>query len=501
MSEILYLILHKSLTKYRTKNSKATLLDQAEAAKHEGTDRKGGLFLVRSKNNFTPSGVRGFVVTSMEALLAVIGDATHWTPNTYRKHCYTDHRRKYICGFEENNLQQVNAFVIDIDTKKHSVQDIVLACMDYSVGAPTMVIETPRGYQVYFVLERPIFISNKNNFKSLHTAKRIAGNLKQSLKSVEADQLCNDFGFFRTPRKDNIVFYQKEQTYDANVLINWSMCFGDDLRHSLFSVQSKKSNLELSQSEWFFALLNTNKAKGRKGALGRNNIMFTLALTYYHDMKSKEAAHNLLVDYNSKLQHPLQKKEVEAIIRSAYSGRYHGPKAEYVRELLELHVPNGKNIPVNMGYNYWYKHKKDRSKRVRNHYEEWEQDIEEYITVQKQVSEPFIKYTQKQLCEAVGIPQSTLNELIKKSKRIIRKVSGKGRGAVTLWTTVELLIQHIIQFNKEHSENFKTYVREIKDQIYNLKEENPASFIILNYLEKLFKSPSNSDSEYISGVG
>src|SRR5699024_12479924 len=77
MSEILYLILHNSLTKYRTKNSKATLLDQAEAAKHEGTDRKGGLFLVRKKNNFTPSGVRGFVATSMEALLAVIGDTTH----------------------------------------------------------------------------------------------------------------------------------------------------------------------------------------------------------------------------------------------------------------------------------------------------------------------------------------------------------------------------------------------------------------------------------------
>lgn len=501
MSEILYLILHNSLTKYRTKNSKATLLDQAEAAKHEGTDRKGGLFLVRKKNNFTPSGVKGFVATSMEALLAVIGDTTHWTPNVYRKYQYTNDKRKYVCGFEEGNLQQINTFVIDIDTKKYSVNDIVLTCMDDSIGVPTMIIESTRGYQVYFVLEQPIFISNKNKFRSLAVAKRISNNLKRSLRNVEADLFCNDFGFFRVPKKDNIVFYQKEQLYHAKMLIDWSMRVDDDLKRPLYVVPYKKGSTDISQSEWFYALLGTSKVRGAKGELGRNNIMFTLALAYYHDGKSQEDAYNLLDVYNSNLQTPLQPKEVEVIVRSAYSGKYNGPKAEYVKELLELHVPNGKNISVNMGYNCWYKHKKDRSERVRSHYEEWEQDIVEYITVQKNDSEPFIQHTQKQLCEALDLPQSTLNVLIKQSKQIIRKVSGKGRGAITYWTTVELFMQHIIRLNKEKSEMFIGYARDIMNKWHDTIEYNPASIMTFNYLEKLLKPPTDSGFERVSGGG
>src|SRR5699024_6667942 len=102
--------------------------------------------------------------------------------------------------------------------------------------------------------------------------------------------------------------------------------------------------------------------------------------------------------------------------------------------------------------------------RVRRHYEEWEQDIVEYITVQKNDSEPFIQHTQKQLCEALDLPQSTLNVLIKQSKQIIREVSGKGRGAITYWTTVELFMQHIIRLNKEKSEMFIGYARDIMNK-------------------------------------
>lgn len=501
LKEALELIVHNSITTYKKKNTKATLKEQREALSKDKKDVKGGLFVVRSKEDFTSNGVKGYIVTSKEALFDDVNTLTHWTPNAYRKYQYTNDKRKYVCGFEEENLQQINTFVIDIDTKKYSVNDIVLTCMDDSIGVPTMIIESTRGYQVYFVLEQPIFISNKNNFRSLDVAKRISNNLKRSLKNVEADLFCNDFGFFRVPKKDNIVFFQKEQVYHAKMLIDWSMRVDDDLKRPLYVVPSKKSSSDISQSEWFYALLDTSRARGAKGELGRNNIMFTLALAYYHDGKSQEDAYNLLDVYNSNLQTPLQPKEVEVIVRSAYSGKYNGPKAEYVKELLELHVPNGDKISVNTGCNGWYKHKKDRSERVRSHYEEWEQDIVEYITVQKNDGEPFIQHTQKQLCEALDIPQSTLNVLIKQSKQIVRKVSGKGRGAITYWTTVELFMQHVIQLNKEQSETFIEYAEEIINKWHDTIEYNPASIITFDYLEKILKPPSDSGFERAIGGG
>jgi hypothetical protein len=100
---------------------------------------------------------------------------------------------------------------------------------------------------------------------------------------------------------------------------------------------------------------------------------------------------------------------------------------------------------VSFGNRAWYKFKKEREDRTRSHYDEWEQDIIDFITAEKQVSGPFIWRTQKELCEAVGIAQSSLNELLKRSKQLIKTVTGKGRGAKTGWTTVTLFLQHVMQ--------------------------------------------------------
>ena len=139
---------------------------------------------------------------------------THFTPNIYRKFGYADEKRRMIKGFEEKNLLQINTFVVDIDSKRHSVEDILLTCIDNSIGSPTLIVESARGYQVYFVLSKPLFISNKNDFRGLTVAKRISDNLKRSLKTVDADPFCNDFGFFRIPKTDNIAWMQLDQTYN-----------------------------------------------------------------------------------------------------------------------------------------------------------------------------------------------------------------------------------------------------------------------------------------------
>lgn len=108
---------------------------------------------------------------------------------------------------------QINTYVIDIDCSKERVSsnDILLAGIDLGVK-PTLIIESPNGYQAYFVLDRPSFISKAHDFKSLRTNKAIAQSLKLAFsKEIEGvDFGCNPFGIFRFPNEKNIVFYESE---------------------------------------------------------------------------------------------------------------------------------------------------------------------------------------------------------------------------------------------------------------------------------------------------
>lgn len=149
--------------------------------------------------------MKGYVITSLESLTEDMDALSHWSPNVFNYLTYTDDQRRYIKGHEEKNLQQINTFVVDIDSKRQSYTEILSAAVEHSIGAPTMVLETPKGYQVYFVLETPLFISNKNDFRGLKVAKRISENIKLSLAKVlhGVDVSCNDFGFFRIPKREH----------------------------------------------------------------------------------------------------------------------------------------------------------------------------------------------------------------------------------------------------------------------------------------------------------
>ena len=442
LEKVYDVLLHNGLTKYKTKYSKHSLFSQVEAAKQDKLSKKGAIFVVRSKRDFLATGVKGYIITSKETLLEDAAGLTHFTPNIYRKFGYSDEKRRMIRGFEEKNLLQINTFVVDIDTKNYSVQEILMACMDDSIGLPTMIVETDCGYQVYFVLENPLFISNKYEFRGLKVAKRISDNLKRSLKAVEADQFCNAFGFFRLPKADNIVWIQLENTYDMATFINWSTRFDDNLERPLFVVPSKLKATSVMDSEWFQALIYAVDVKGEKGQIGRNNTMFTLALVCFSEGWEKGRTFDFIDEYNARLRYPLKGAALQSIIESAYSGKYKGASKEYIEALLAIYVQNGRSIKVNFRKHVWYKFKKEREDRKRSHYEEWEQDIIEYIKAEKNPSEPFIWRTQKEICEAIGIPQSTLNQVLKVSKKIVKTVTGKGCNAKTGWSTVSLFIQY-----------------------------------------------------------
>lgn len=446
---------------------------------------KGAIFAVRSKEHFADDHVKGYVITTKETLIQHTPHISHYTPNVYLRYGYTDKEKSMIKGFEEKNLLQINTFVVDIDTKKYSVQDILLECIDKSIGSPSLIVGTDKGYHVYFILSEPLRISNKNNYRSLKYAKRIAQNLKESLKDVGADLHCNHFGFFRVPK--NIEWKQLDQTYTIGELIEWSKRQDND--RTAFAIFNKAAGgISTTESEWFQRIINTNHIKGCKGQIGRNNTLFTLALVCYSEGWEYERAFDFLDEYNSKLDNPLSANEFASILDSAYSGRYKGASKEYIRMLLELYVKGGESIPIHLNTRGWYKLKKERKDRVRSHYEEWEQDIIEYISAQKQISEPFFWCTQKQMCEAIGIPQSSLNELLKRSTRLIKTVVGKGRNAKTGWTSVSLFIETLVYTAKKIADIKSSYRIGLKDVVAKWIEiiEPVAGYeSLLHYLEVL----------------
>lgn len=504
MGQLFDTLLHTGIQTYKKKHSKASLPARVEAEKKEKSTRQGAVFVVRQKADFTANGVKGYIVTSKETLLEDAPSLTHFTPNVYRTFGYTDDTRRYIHGFEERNLQQINTFVVDIDTKKYSVNELLMACMDASIGLPTFIVASDRGYQLYFVLENPLFISNKENFRGLKVAKRISDNLKRSLQSVEADLFCNDFGFFRLPTEKNVVYKDFDNQYSIAALIQWSMRQDDDLQRPLFVLPTKKHKQSVVHTEWFDALVHTVNIKGNKGMLGRNNTLFTLALICYAEGWDLERTENFLDEFNARLQDPLNGQDLYAILQSAYSGKYSGPSKEYVEAILALHVKNGTQYTVSFGSRAWYKFKKEREDRTRSHYDEWEEDIIGYITAEKVSSEPFIWRTQKELCEAIGMAQSTLNEVLKRSMQLVKTVTGKGRGAKTGWTTVKLFIQYAMELMNTAREKKATYRKQLIQIIKEWTEELEivAGYApLMSYLESLFfkESPSVTDEHRIRG--
>ncbi|RUS49604.1 hypothetical protein QI30_19915 [Kurthia sp. 3B1D] len=156
---------------------------------------------------------------------------------------------------------------------------------------------------------------------------------------------------------------------------------------------------------------------------------------------------------------------------------------------------------MSFGSRAWYKFKKEREDRTRSHYDEWEEDIIRYITAEKASSEPFIWRTQKELCEAVGMAQSTLNEVLKRSKQLVKTVTGKGRGAKTGWTTVKLFIQYAMELvNSAKATYRQQLIQVVKDWTEELEVVAGYESLMI-YLEALYfkESPPTTHVHRIRG--
>ncbi|MGO5579719.1 primase C-terminal domain-containing protein [Streptococcus milleri] len=456
LTNIYSLILKDGLRQTKFKNSHLKPVLSAEKGK------RGAIFGFRTKANMVKA--RGLVLTSIEAIEENQDHFTHWTPNVYRFGAYSDDKRRVTRGHSEDNLRQINTFYIDFDITSSAEEmtsgDILTAAIDLGF-MPTLILKSDKGFQAYFVLTEPAYVTAHSQFKVVKVAKAISQNLRNYFgQTLPVDMTCNHFGIARMPRTDNIEFYHEEYTYSFQEWLDWSM------KQSDLPFPSKKPNLTvISGSEgvkqvdepWYGLLLREANIRGAKALMGRNNVLFTLALANFSSGVSQSDCEAVLDDFNEHLAEPLSQDEFLKIIRSAYSGKYEAASRDYIKLLCKAWVNESLKDSDLFIKQRWYKFKKKRADRKNSHLHEWKADIMAYLErTTHEAGDPFIQTTKKALRETLSIPERSLDKVLKALKqdqKVFYTIKSGRYGGIKL-ASVKAIVLSLIQVKKERQEAY-----------------------------------------------
>lgn len=458
LNTIYPLILKDGLRSYKFRNSHLKPVSSAEEGK------RGAIFAYRSKAHMIKA--RGLVLTSMEAIEENQDSFTHWTPNVYRFGSYSDSRRQITRGHAEENLRQINTFVIDFDLSSDDVMtsgDILTAALDLGF-MPTLILKSDKGYQAYFVLSEPAYVTVHSQFKVVKVAKAISQNLRGYFgQTLPVDMTCNHFGICRIPRTDNIEFFDEEYTYSFQEWLNWSM------KQSDLPFPSKKPNLTVisgtegakqTDEPWYKMLMNESNIKGTKDLMGRNSVLFTLALANFSSGVSQGDCEVVLNEFSLRLDEPVTTSELLKIIASAYSGKYEAASRDYIMLLCRAWVNKDLKSADLFTKQRWYKFKKKRADRKNSHLYEWKADVMAYLEDFYQSEDPFIQTTKKALREALSIPERSLDRVLKalKADQKIFFTIKSGRGGGIRIASVKAIFLSLLQVKKDRQEAYVGYI-------------------------------------------
>lgn len=454
------LILQNGIKKHKYQNSKISLF------KEPNSGRNGAIFGFYNKPAMNAG--RGFVMTSEESVLENESRLTHWTPNVYRYGTYTDSSRLIVKGHQEQNLSQINTFVVDIDSKDTPAGELVLACLDSIGYLPTLILESTNGYQIYFVLESPAYVTKHTQFKVIEVAKKISKTIREELSKQLAgiDFACNHFGIARFPNKKNIVYYAPEQRKSFKNWMAWSMKTSSDQnleskKSSKLIIYPDKKSYRQVDEPWFELLLRKSNIVGGKGKLGRNNAIFTLALACYSSGYSYETCYFNLLQFNEQLQEPLKMNELTKILKSAYSGNYQAAHRDFILALCREWVSSSlQEKDLFISRKGWWKFKKPREQRTYTHLEEWEADFMSYL-LQATNTELYVRASKKDLAKEIGIPLRSFDRLLKKlsfeNKIVIRIKKGRN-GGLTIGSVHQILGALLVK-TKEEKERYLSQLK------------------------------------------
>ncbi|HEM3641203.1 TPA: primase C-terminal domain-containing protein [Streptococcus suis] len=453
LESIYKLVLKDGLRNYKFKNSHLKPISSAEET------NKGAIFAYRSKANMVKA--RGLVLTSQEALLENQDTFTHWTPNVYCYGSYSDDKRTITRGHAEDNLRQVNTFYIDFDLTSSAEEmtsgDILTAAIDLGF-MPTLILKSDKGYQAYFVLEEPAYVTAHSQFRVVKVAKAISQNLRTYFsQTLPVDMTCNHFGIARIPRTDNIEFFHADYTYPFQEWLDWSM------KQSSLPFPGKKPNLTVIagtegarqiDEPWYKLLMKKSTIKGGKALMGRNNVLFTLALANFSSGIAQGDCEVDLNEFNLQLASPLSSGELLKLIASAYSGKYEAASREYVTLLCKAWVSQElrpTDLFIKQG---WYKFKKKRADRQKSHLFEWKNDVMTYLEQYAQSGDPFLQTTKKAIREELSIPERSLDKVLKAlhAERKVFFTVKAGRGGGIRLASVKAIVLSLLRVKKERQE-------------------------------------------------
>lgn len=394
----------------------------------------GAVFVTRSKADLSVA--HGLVVTSREAVCDQIG-ASHWTPNVFRYGTYAARGEQFsvIKGHTEDNLKAITTFVVDVDypaDMRPDYEDFDYDCFTVELGKegllePSLVLETPHGYQAYYLLDAPVWIKRDaaGRLPALAAAKRISHAIREAVavKNPNTDTGANDFGFFRMPSEDNVVDVDYDARANFAQLLRWSVAQGKA------ALRKQGATADQVHTPWFEALAHAVVPCARKSGYGRNNVLLTLCLAQYASGRTEEQCLDFADEWVSLQPEPLKFAEVKAIVRSAYSGRYQGASLAYVAMLCERYAPEAK--PRSTGH-AWVHVAKERSERIYSHTGEWLQDIMQLVRSAKVLVDGYASFTVSSLQTALGISRESLRKVLQLLEQsatfAVKRVRGRAGG-------------------------------------------------------------------------
>ncbi|HCV7726473.1 primase C-terminal domain-containing protein [Staphylococcus aureus] len=492
INKIYDFILHGSIEKYKFKNSKATDLEKANFKATQPKNWRSARIAVSPNKELLQNGY-GVIFSSEEALVQYGHKFSHWTPNPYN---YLSIKKKEdvedkkvtnlypIVNRTKDNVKQINTFVLDIDKDieyNDLVQSLASAHINEGVEMPNLYVKTPRGWHLYFVLDIP-FYSKGIEKKALKVAEKVHSSLAYAIsKYLPIDNQCVSTGYFRLPTKDNVKLFTNQYCIKDD-MVRWSKEYSEkhNLNQNVF-YKSIVNGQELTP-EWVDYLLKEADVTSFGYGVGRNNTMFSVALYYYSkNVDIKEAESNIYA-FNQRLNSPLSHKEVERVIKSAYSGRYGGAMREHVENLLEA-FSDGQIAYSNSGVsiNGFWKHKKERKDRVRSHFDERKDDLERYLNEHTNKQKVFVKGSMSAIAKKLGMARSSLYAIFEKhinKGTIIKYTIKNGRYSETFIALKSVYIESLFEMVKSIKNKKESYITAIRYLVSS--ERNTHSLMVQN---------------------
>lgn len=360
---------------------------------------------------------------TFESLLKIAGGdiygmpAVYWAPNTFYR---SDHKVK-------DNLRWLNAMYVDIDDMGLSLLDVLDRVAAAGLPEPTMINQTPHGWHVYWAIE-PVraWPRDVELYESL---------IRSMVMGLGADpNTITSEKFMRIPRN---VKHFIENRYTLDDFVDWRVI--NELEGPAQRERAKVYYMGTCMAHPAMQVLLKGVDQGN-----RDNSCFTLALAFYKDGYNYDHALGELKEWNKKNNPPLPYHKIPAKVRSAFSGKYHGPSNKYVHALT--------------GINFWYRpiiSAKPREDRQRDHIAEIQGDILNYIDDHGGQ----VAITQTALAKELGAALRTLKLALKAlrgASKVIAFIKGLGGARDALY----VLAQSVASFIREliSQNNFWSYL-------------------------------------------